>query len=549
MRKSKNKYKIFVQFFLLILGVVSLIYILHSFFDIRTLSLRSKASREYSPISGTFISFPYSRMETYTRDDWRKQFEVMNNIGIDTLIISGIAIKGYDNQNTLKAFYNSSKYTKGESHLDILLDFAKSYGMSVYVSPLDLKNNWDYPEENIRLSKEIAQELRQLQYTNHPNFSGWYLQEEPFLNMDYNDYSTWKTLVDTYKTLSPKPVAISPYFVTPCYGDQTKIRCKNQWWQDRTAQEIADRAEKLMINIGADIMAVQDGVGASGVTIQELSEYIPPMGERMNKIGKDFWVDAEVFRYNAEKTQFIPAPIADLSVQLDTLNSFKFKTVIWIFDQFMGPYNSNLTHKLYADYITHYKLGNYPPAPFELSIFSDTDSAHWAYPEIKLIYDRKITSGCAANPLKYCPDNPVIRSQASIFILRSMYGGSFIPKVPNSQRFKDVPPDSFAYSWIDNLADLGITSGCGDNNYCPNDQLTRAQAAVMFVKAKKGAAYTPTFSPVFNDVPSSHWASSWISEMYTLGYTQGCGGKNYCPDRPITRAEMAVMLVRVFNIK
>ena len=48
--------------------------------------------------------------------------------------------------------------------------------------------------------------------------------------------------------------------------------------------------------------------------------------------------------------------------------------------------------------------------------------------------------------------------------------------------FNDVPVGSFADRWVEQLAAEGITSGCGNGNYCPNDPVTRAQMAVFLVR-------------------------------------------------------------------
>lgn len=532
--------------FICIVGIALIFSVVNSSLT----NTRTKAFKPNSPISGTFLSFPFAKSRNFTDTDWQKQFDVMNNIGIDTLIIGGILTKGYEQEAPI-AYYRSTKYstqaTPAKPHLDTILDLATKYKMKVYIAPVDRSENWVHVDEHISLSLSVAQELYDKGYTTHPQFSGWYLQQEPFLNQDYTDYSSWKKLTETFKRLANKPVIISPYFIAPCNGDKTKLRCENQWWQDRTSEEIAIRAQRVMQGTEADIMAVQDGVGASGVSLQELTDYIPRIEQKLKEIGKEFWVDAEIFRYDTTRTKFIPASINDLVNQLFTLKNYKI--VVWIFEHYMGPYFSNESHKLYADYITQYKLGTPPPPPFEQSLFADVSISAWTYPYIKILYTRGITSGCSKNPLKYCPETAPSRADAAILILRSLYGGTYAPPEPTKQRFTDVPSTHYAYKWIDLLAQSGITAGCGSGKFCPTDKMTRAQAAVMLIRAKNGGNFTPKFSPVFTDVPSSHWAAPWISELYKQGYTKGCGNGQFCPERQLTRAEMAVFLVNVFKLK
>jgi hypothetical protein len=83
----------------------------------------------------------------------------------------------------------------------------------------------------------------------------------------------------------------------------------------------------------------------------------------------------------------------------------------------------------------------------------------------------------------YCPDAPVTRAQMAIFLLRSKYGAGHVPPaVGDSTGFGDVAPSDFAAAWIKQLAAEGITSGCGGGNYCPKMAVTRAQMAVFLVR-------------------------------------------------------------------
>ncbi len=69
----------------------------------------------------------------------------------------------------------------------------------------------------------------------------------------------------------------------------------------------------------------------------------------------------------------------------------------------------------------------------------------------------------------------------AVFLLRAEHDAGFIPP-PASGVFTDVALGSFAVAWIEQLAAEGITAGCGGGNYCPNDAVTRAQMAVFLVR-------------------------------------------------------------------
>jgi S-layer homology domain len=176
--------------------------------------------------------------------------------------------------------------------------------------------------------------------------------------------------------------------------------------------------------------------------------------------------------------------------------------------------------------------------------FSDVPANHLFYDFIGKLSARGITQGCGSG--SFCPDAPVTREQMAAFIIRAR--GEFNPPTPTSQRFTDVPPTNPFYAFIDRMAALGITSGCGGGNYCPSANVTREQMAAFIIRAL-GEFNPPTpASQRFNDVPSSNSFYAFIDRMAALQITSGCGSGNYCPSQPVTRGQMAAFLVRAFGL-
>jgi S-layer homology domain len=148
----------------------------------------------------------------------------------------------------------------------------------------------------------------------------------------------------------------------------------------------------------------------------------------------------------------------------------------------------------------------------------------------------------------YCPTSPVTRAQMAVFLLKSVHGAGYLPPAC-AGIFGDVPcPSPFA-DWIEQLAAEGITGGCGSGNYCPSNPVTRAQMAVFLLKAEHGSSYTPpTCAGVFGDVPCPSQFADWIEQLAAEGVTGGCGSGNYCPGNPNTRGQMAVFLTKTFGL-
>jgi hypothetical protein len=181
-------------------------------------------------------------------------------------------------------------------------------------------------------------------------------------------------------------------------------------------------------------------------------------------------------------------------------------------------------------------------------IFNDVPDTFWAVSYIERLFNAGITGGCGDG--NYCPDEPVTRAQMAVFLLKGIHSASYQPPaLGDNTGFSDVAADHWAAAWIKQLAAEAITGGCGSGNYCPEASVTRAQMAVFLLKAIHGASYSPPpATGTFADVPADHWAAAWIEQLAAEGITSGCGNGNYCPESPVTRAQMAVFLIKAFNL-
>ncbi len=185
-------------------------------------------------------------------------------------------------------------------------------------------------------------------------------------------------------------------------------------------------------------------------------------------------------------------------------------------------------------------------------VFADVPWTHTAWQDIERLYNSGVTGGCSTNPLNYCPNNTITRAEMAVFLLRGMHGSSYNPPpVGGSTGFNDVPTSHWAAAWIKQFAAEGITGGCGSGNYCPEATTTNAQMSIFLLRSKYGSGYNPPAvgaSTGFNDVSTIYWAAAWIKQLKAESITTGCGGGNYCPESNVTRAKMAGLLVRTFNL-
>jgi hypothetical protein len=181
--------------------------------------------------------------------------------------------------------------------------------------------------------------------------------------------------------------------------------------------------------------------------------------------------------------------------------------------------------------------------------FFDVPASNMFHDVIHTLAANGVTAGCGNGD--FCPNDAVNRAQMAVFLLKSKHGAAYVPPAPAGDVFGDVPSNAFAAAWIERLATEGIASGCGGGNYCPNAAVTRAQMAVFLLKALVGSSYNPPAATGtrFTDVPANAFAAAWIEDLADRGITSGCGNGKYCPGSANTRGQMAAFLVTTFSLQ
>jgi len=125
-----------------------------------------------------------------------------------------------------------------------------------------------------------------------------------------------------------------------------------------------------------------------------------------------------------------------------------------------------------------------------------------------------------------------------------------VPGAPTGRMkngYVTFPTDGSAFMpSIVKLIAAGITQGCGVGTYCPNNTITRAEMAIFLIRAKYGLCFTPPAATgtMFSDVPAGAFGARHIELLASLGVTTGCGGGKFCPNSVVTRDAMAVFLLR-----
>ena len=159
-----------------------------------------------------------------------------------------------------------------------------------------------------------------------------------------------------------------------------------------------------------------------------------------------------------------------------------------------------------------------------------------------------ITRGC--NPPtndRYCPQRLITRGEMAAFLRRYLD----LPAAKDDHYRDDT--DSIFQGDANAVTEAGIGFGCTATDYCPDEPLLREEMAQLLVRTYARAEpdrYTNTDGvDYFTDDQTSAYHES-INRLKAAAVTVGCNppdNDRFCPERPLTRAEMATFIARALN--
>jgi hypothetical protein len=175
--------------------------------------------------------------------------------------------------------------------------------------------------------------------------------------------------------------------------------------------------------------------------------------------------------------------------------------------------------------------------------FADDDNSTFLN-DIEWLAAEGITKGC--NPpynTLFCPSQVVTRGQMAAFLSRAL-GYTDAPDAG----FTDTVGHTFEND-INKLAAAGVTLGCNpptNDQYCPDDRVTRGQMAAFLVRA---FGYADVGTATFTDIAGNTFETN-ILKLATAGVTRGCNpptNDQFCPNNSVTRGQMAAFLHRAIG--
>lgn len=134
------------------------------------------------------------------------------------------------------------------------------------------------------------------------------------------------------------------------------------------------------------------------------------------------------------------------------------------------------------------------------------------------------------------PNNNITRAELAV-ILNQLLGLTS----HGNNSFTDVENNKWYTDPVLNCANAGIITGYGNGRFGPFNYVTREQAAVIFCKAFN---ISNTYAPmIFRDYSSiSSWARDSVASISEVNLMTGMGNNTFSPKTALTRAQVATII-------
>ncbi len=175
--------------------------------------------------------------------------------------------------------------------------------------------------------------------------------------------------------------------------------------------------------------------------------------------------------------------------------------------------------------------------------FSDMEDAKWALKQVELLYEKGIINGTGDG--MYSPHKNVTRAEMAKMLV--ILGGYDI--VPCDIPFNDVDPNAWYYPYICTAYQNGIFNGISGNEFGVDRNITRQEQAVVLYRllAQKQVEMSQDSKGFADEENIGSWARDAVYSLRQKGIVSGRGGNLFCPNEAVTRAEAAVFIANAYS--
>ncbi|MBN9295500.1 MAG: DUF4434 domain-containing protein [Filimonas sp.] len=305
-------------------------------------------------ITGTFIDeishdIPH---QNWGAAEWRKDFEHMKAIGIDTVILIRSGYRRFITYPSSYLINQQGCYAPPVDLVELFLSLADELDMQFWFGLYDSGKYWDTGDmqHEIDSNRFVIDEVWR-KYGHHKSFSGWYLSME-ISRKTRGAIEAFDALGKQCKTVSNNlPTLISPWIdgkkaVMAASSTITKTDAVSLEEHEREWNEIFSG-----IKDAVDAVAFQDG----HIDYHELEDFFSINKKLADKYGLQCWTNAESFDRDMP-IKFLPIKFEKLKLKLDAARRAGYdKAITFEFSHFMSPQSAYLQaghlYNRYKEYI------------------------------------------------------------------------------------------------------------------------------------------------------------------------------------------------------
>ncbi|HEY8487862.1 MAG TPA: N-acetylmuramoyl-L-alanine amidase [Thermaerobacter sp.] len=183
-----------------------------------------------------------------------------------------------------------------------------------------------------------------------------------------------------------------------------------------------------------------------------------------------------------------------------------------------------------------------PPAPAAGSPFRDVEGTLAG--EVERARQLGLVQGYAGNVFR--PQDPVTRAEFAAMVVRAVEVARGRPlPVPSRSPFADVTPSQSLYGEVLKAAEQGYIQGTGDDRFEPGRSIRREEAAAVLNRAGE---LPQAGSLTFRDVPRNGTLAGAVAAVAAAGVMEGYNEDRFGYGEPITRAQAAAVVVRLYGL-
>lgn len=305
-------------------------------------------------ITGTFLDeishdIPH---QNWGAKEWRRDFEHMKAIGIDTVILIRSGYRKFITYPSDYLIKEHQCYTPPVDLVKLFLELADELGMRFYFGLYDSGKYWDTGnmQHEIDSNRFVIDEVWQ-KYGHYKSFKGWYLSME-ISRKTKGAAAAFKTLGLQCKQVSNGlPTLISPWID----GKKAVMAASASLTKEETVSLKEHEQEWSEIFAGiqgaVDAVAFQDG----HIDYHELDDFFAVNKKIADQFGLQCWTNAESFDRDMP-VKFLPIKFEKLSLKLEAAARAGYdKAITFEFSHFMSPQSAYLQaghlYNRYKEYI------------------------------------------------------------------------------------------------------------------------------------------------------------------------------------------------------